>query len=86
MRIGEVRSLLPPHVNIMAMTATATAKLRTDVSRLIGLRNELVVARSPSKLNITYTVEEFISIEKTLDEAQRGRGKISSNNYLLSNI
>ncbi len=68
MRIGEVRSLLPPHVNIMAMTATATAKLRTDVSRLIGLRNELVVARSPSKLNITYTVEEFISIEKTLDE------------------
>ena len=49
LRIGEVRSLLPSEVKIMALTATATTKLRTDVSRAIGLKNELVISKSPSK-------------------------------------
>ena len=43
LRIGEVRSLLHSSVNI-----------RRDVSKIIGIRNELVVARLPSKTNITY--------------------------------
>ena len=65
MRIGEVRSLLPARVNVMALTATATVKLRMDVSRIIGMRNELVVFRSPCKANIMYAVIEFSTIEET---------------------
>ncbi len=47
----------------MALTATATMKLRTDASRVIGLRNELVVSKSPCKDNITYMVVDFSTVE-----------------------
>ena len=49
-----MRSLLHSSVNTMALTATASKQLRRDVSKIIGMRNELVVARLPSKTNITY--------------------------------
>ena len=47
-----MRSLLPSEVKIMALAVTATTKLRTDVSRVVGLKNELVISKSPSKSNI----------------------------------
>ena len=31
--IGEVRSIIPSNVPVMALTATATKKVRTEVSR-----------------------------------------------------
>ena len=64
MRIGEVRSLLPPDANIMALTATATKTLRRDVSRIIGMRNELVVSKPPVKSNM-YAVVPFSTLEQT---------------------
>ena len=48
-RIGEARSLLHSSVNIMALKATASKQLRRDMSKIIGMRNELVVARLPSR-------------------------------------
>ncbi len=42
----------------MTLTATATERLRKDASRLMGLRNEVVVAISPCKDNIMYVVVE----------------------------
>ena len=65
LRIGEVRSLLPSRVHIMALTATASKTLRRDVARIIGMRNELVVSRPPLKLNIMYSVVESSSMEET---------------------
>lgn len=65
LRIGEIRSLLPSNVNIMALTATASKQLRIDVSRIIGMSDELVVAKPPSKPNIMYTVGTFSTIEET---------------------
>ncbi len=66
LRIGEVKSLLHPNVNIMAVTATATTKLRKDVSRNIGLRNELIVEKLPAKTNIAYSIAHFSSFEESL--------------------
>ncbi len=43
LRIGEIRSLLLAHAKIMALTATATAALRMEVSKIVGMRDELVV-------------------------------------------
>lgn len=60
-----MRSLLPTGAKIMALTATATTKLRMDVSKTVGMRNELVVSKSPSKSNIMYMVTKFSSIEET---------------------
>ena len=64
-RIGEVRSLLPSDANILALTATATTKLRMDVASIIGMKNELVVSICPCKSNIMFAMTEFVSIEKT---------------------
>ena len=65
LKIGEVRSLLPERVNIMALTATATTKLRINISRVIGMQNELVISRSPCKDNIMYEVADFATVEET---------------------
>ena len=64
-RIGEVRSLLPPAVNIMALTATATRSIRLSFSRTIGLKDPYVLTRSPCKANLIYSVGIFKTVEET---------------------
>ena len=64
-RIGEVHSILPEGLNVMALTATATKTLRYSVSRNIGMRNPYIVAISPCKRNIMYSVGSFVSVEDT---------------------
>ena len=49
----------------MALTATATSVLRTEVTRMLGMRDELVVAMSPCKANIMYAVGMFTTISET---------------------
>ena len=34
LRVGELRSMLPPTVNVMALTATATKTLRLKLSNI----------------------------------------------------
>lgn len=58
-RIGEVRSILPAGVNIMALTATASKSLRYIVSKVVGLDNPYIIAMCP---NIMYSVSEFTDI------------------------
>ena len=60
--IGEVRSILPDGMNIMALTATATKMLRNSISRIIGMHNPFVVAISPCKRNIMFTIGSFVSV------------------------
>ena len=50
---------------MMALTATATTKLRKEITDIIGLNNEVVVSVSPDKPNIVYMVKEFVSIKQT---------------------
>ena len=64
-RIGEVRSLLPRGVNVMALTATATKAIRLSVSRTIGLNNPYVLTRSPCKSNLIYTTGVFKTVQET---------------------
>ena len=37
-RLGEVRSLVPDHVKIMALTATATKTVQTYVANALGMK------------------------------------------------
>ena len=64
-RIGEVRSILPHGINVMALTATATKTVRYSVSKIIGMRNPFVLAIPPCKSNIMYSVGAFVSVEAT---------------------
>ena len=56
-----MKSLLPPGVNVLAMTATATRTIRLSVSRTLGLNKPFVIARSPCKRNLLYSVGTFSS-------------------------
>ena len=76
LRIGEIRSLLPDQARIMALTATATEKLRKTASSIIGLRDEVVVSKSPCKNNIMYVVVESTAIEEVFMPIARDYLKI----------
>ena len=52
-RLGEVWSILPQNVHVMALTATATKTLRRDVRDILGMENPVLVSASPDKDNIT---------------------------------
>ena len=53
-RIGEVRSLAPASVHLMALTATAKKSLQEEVATILGMKAPKIVAASPSKPNITF--------------------------------
>ena len=67
MRIGELRSLLPPNVPMMALTATANAKLRKTIARIIGMKSPRLIYASPCKPNLVYRVLPYESIEVTFE-------------------
>ena len=53
--LGEVSSILPK-VHAMALTATATKETRKVICRSLGMKNPVVVSKSPNKPNIFYKV------------------------------
>ena len=61
-RVGEVRSLLPEKVNIMALTATATVTLRKGIVQIISMKN----AMSPNRCNIIYSVKFMATTASTI--------------------
>ena len=75
--LGEVRSLIPQHINIMALTATATKSLRKDVCKTLGMKDPFLVTVSPDKTNLIFRVLPYESLEMTfrpvIDELRRQR-------------
>ena len=55
-RIGEIRSLVPKDVNLMALTATANLATRTVVITSLDMHGCHVISRLPNKPNICYSV------------------------------
>lgn len=67
-RLGEIRSLIPPSVHIMALTATASTTTRNQVYRLLGMHQPVLVYVPPSKKNIIYCVKPKVTMEKLVHE------------------
>ena len=67
-KLGDLRSLVPSSVQMMALTATATNSDRVAISRTLGLRCPFVLARSPAKANISYSVGEFVNVPTTFEQ------------------
>ena len=65
LRLGEVRSILPQSVHIMALTATATKTLRKDVCDILDMKDPVLVSVSPDKDNIKYLVAGHVTMDKT---------------------
>ena len=55
--LGEVTSLIPNHVHVMALTATATERTIARVSAILGLVAPKIITVSPDKSNICYWVK-----------------------------
>ena len=67
--LGEVRSLIPKHVNMLALTATATKQTRKAVCRILGLKAPKFVLRLPNRPNIKYIVHAHPgSIEESFEQ------------------
>ena len=62
-KIGKLRSIITSNINVMALTATASRTLRTNVIKTLGMRNSSVVSVSPNKHNIRYVVRKFSTLE-----------------------
>jgi len=61
--IGDIRSLIPKQVKIMALTATASENtLRIAVKRL-SLKDPVIIALSPYRENISYYVVPDVSMD-----------------------
>ena len=65
-KLGEIRSLIPRHVNLLALTATATVSTRSKITRILGMNDPAVIATSPDKANLSFCVKERGTIEDTL--------------------
>ena len=68
LRIGEIRSIIPENIPVMALTATATHSLRTQLAEIIGMKKPAMVILSPCKSNLMYSVSKFISIDENFSQ------------------
>ncbi len=65
--ISEIRSLIPK-VNIIALTATATSKVKVDIEEKLHLKEAKVFKRSFARTNLSYSVRLVDDKEKKLIE------------------
>lgn len=61
--IGELRSLLPSGVSVMALTATATTMTYHVVCERLSMVNPVLIAMPPYRLNIMYRVLPMLRLE-----------------------
>ena len=70
-RIGDLRSLLPKDVNIMALTATATEETLGVVIDRLSMHEVSIVAMPPCRDNIYYELKSGSNIQGFTDEIVR---------------
>ena len=62
--LGDTRSLIPSHVNIIALMATATKHTYEIVCLSLSLRNPVLIGCLPSRSNICYEVKPLPEMEE----------------------
>lgn len=55
--IGELRSIFPNNVNVMALTATASQSTQQLIKKSLSMFNCYTISKIPNKLNIKYIVK-----------------------------
>lgn len=61
--LGDLRSLLPSHVNVMALTATCTLDTYHCVCARLSLKNSVLIGSAPDRYNIKYSVKPLPPVE-----------------------
>lgn len=65
--IGNLRSIIPNTVNVLALTATATTETYYTVSERLSMDNPVLVSMPPNRDNICYNVLPKIDISTLTD-------------------
>ena len=79
-RLGEIRSLIPKHVNVMALMAIATVMLQRHVMETLCMINPAIIETSPEKGNLHFSVVTYDSVETSfyplMEEVKKNRTKL----------
>ncbi len=62
--IGNLRSIIPSEVNIMALTATVTQKTFKTILERLALRNPKIISVSPQRDNIFFKVSPPVNLNE----------------------
>ena len=63
-KIGELRSIIPDHVHLLALTATATKDTFQAVCSRLSLVDPVVIALSPDRPNLMLNIMGKPTIEE----------------------
>lgn len=69
--LGNLRSILPSHINVMALTATATKETLLSIEERLSLKEVKIIGLHPNRANIKYIVRTGVKIEDLCDEIGR---------------
>ena len=61
--LAKLHSLIPTGVNVIALTATATAETLTIVSQRLCMVNPVIVALPPYRDNIAYQIRTNVDLD-----------------------
>ena len=64
-RLKEMMDLISPQSPIIALTATATPKVRSDIQKNLGLRNAKLFISSFNRPNLYYEIQPKINLQQT---------------------
>ena len=65
-RLGELRSVIPENVNVMALTATATVSTRREIIKILDMQKPVIVSIPPIKDNLFFCASPRGSISLSL--------------------
>ena len=64
-RLKEMMEIISPDVPIIALTATATPKVQSDIVKNLGLRNSEIFISSFNRPNLYYEIQPKINLDQT---------------------
>src|SRR3954454_23391230 len=76
-RLKEMMAVINPNVAMIALTATATPKVQSDILKNLGLRNPAIFISSFNRENLYYEIQPKVKKEQTIKSIVRF---ISQNN------
>ena len=63
-RLGDLRSIIPETVHVMALTATSTSETFQIITKRLSLKSPVIVGLSPNQLHVFYEVKKLPKINK----------------------